>query len=90
MLKVYASYIQRLRQEGISISSGVKKSKDVIDREYLILEDIVTTDFREVLKSSGINFTNNKTYLSEKSSEEVASQVAKLWEEGEKDSSPNR
>jgi hypothetical protein len=49
ILKVYASFMKRLKLEGLLVNASTKKSRDHIEREYQILEDIVINEFPSIL-----------------------------------------
>ena len=48
---MYATFIQRLTLEGIQ-STGARKSKEIIEREYSIAEEIFTKGFSHKIKES--------------------------------------
>jgi hypothetical protein len=50
---MYATFIQRLALEGLQ-STGAKKSKEIIEREYSIAEEIVTKEYSHKIKESSV------------------------------------
>jgi hypothetical protein len=52
---MYASFIQRLTLEGFQ-STGGRKSKEIIEREYSIAEEIVTKENSHKMKDSPVMY----------------------------------
>ena len=52
---MYASFIQRLTLEGFQ-STGGRKSKEIIEREYSIAEEIVTKEYFHKMKESPVMY----------------------------------
>ena len=52
---MYATFIQRLTLESLQ-STGGRKSKEIIEREYSIAEEIVTKEYSHKMKVSPLTY----------------------------------